>query len=339
MNYEELMNNIDIITKNYNERQLLTLSKTLKYEQRLNFHYKIDCYLNNKPYNEIVATYNYQDKFIKKLENNNELEYIVKNIHKIIKNSSTLKDTPLLYLKQNENKISKDDLNKIEATIAKSTSMYYPNIKKENLDKLTELLKNTAREEGTTLLDIRYMNYGAYSEVFRIKSKIIKVGYTRECPNIPENNRILIPYFKGNIGSDFIEINDYINSIDSITNEDVYTVYKDIRDEGLIWLDPGKENIAKVSNDILSKINLRRKNLTDKGIIKNNNHIPETKDILLIDLDHIVFENDLEKIEKIRRNLSEGRNATLDRLENRYSKETKKAKVLKKTLLDYLEYY
>ena len=339
MNYEELMNNINIIAKKYNDKELLSLSKTLEYKQRLNFHYKINCYLNNTPYKEILATYNYQDKFIKKLEDNDELEYIVKNIHKIIKNSSVLKDTPLLYLKQNENRINKEDSNRIESTIAKTTSMYYPNIEKENLDKLTELLKSTAREENTTLLDIRYIGYGAYSEVFRIKSKIIKVGYKRECPNIPENNRILIPYFKGNIGSDFIEINDYISNIGKITTEDVYSVYKDIRDEGLIWLDPGKDNIAKVSDEILYKINLRKNNLTNKGIIKNNNHIPEQKNILLIDLDHIIFENDEEKIEKIRKNLSEERNATLDKLETRYCKETKKAKVLKKTLSDHFDYY
>jgi len=339
MDYKTLMYNINVILKKYSKKEILILSNDLKYEERLKFLYKVDCLLQNKSYQESFASYCYEEEFLKELINNNELEYIVNNIDKIIIRSNSLKDIPLSYLKENEDKISKKDMMKIETSIARATSMYYPNTKEEDMIKIKDLLSKVAKDENTTLLDLRTIDYGYYSKVYKIKNKIVKVGYKRECPNIPDNNRILYPYFKGYIGSDYVEVTDYISEIGNITDDEIYEVYKDIRNEGLIWLDPGKENLARVSSDILYKMNQRRKDLTDKGIIDNNKHVVELKDILLIDLDHIVFENDDDNIERIRRKLSEPRLAMLDRLEIKYCNEMNKNLVFKKALSDYPIFY
>ncbi len=339
MNYKELVENAEWIVNHYDKKDILIMSNDLKYDDRLKFLYKTYCISNNKDFKESFASYYYEEEFLKQLVSNNELEYIVKNINKIIKRADSLKDIPLSYLKNNEDKINMEDLDRIEDAIAKATSMYYPNTKEKDMIKLKELLSKTAREENTTLLDLRSIDYGCYSKVYKLKNKIVKVGYKRECPDMPENNRILYPYYKGYIGSDYVEITDYVNSIGKITDEELYDVYRDIRNEGLVWLDPGKENLARISSDILYKMHNRRKDLTNKGIIKNDKHVTELKDILLIDLDHVVFEDDDDNIERIRKKLSEVRLSMLDRLEIRYCNEMKKSLVFKKSVSDYPVFY
>ena len=339
MNYNELMENASIIAKTYSDNEVLDMSKDLSYEDRMKFDYKIKCIKNSTSYQENFVSLYHKKEFIKKLVSNDELEYIVKNFNKIIQISADLVDTPLSYLKRNENKISKEKLDKIEERIANCTSMYYPNNKEEDRARLKDVLCKAARLEGTNLLDLRNHDYGCYSKVFKLNNKIIKVGFRRECPEIPENNRILIPYFKGNIGPDFVEVTDYVPSIGNVTDEELYEVYKDIRDLGLIWMDVGKDNLAKVSSDIITANYERRKDLTNKGIIKNPNLVYEINDVLIIDLDHIYKEDDEYNIERRREKQTELRRSTIEKLEARYNKETSKGITLKKSLFDYPEYY
>ncbi len=339
MNYNELMENANLIAKIYSDKEVLDMSKDLSFEDRMKFNYKIKCIKNDTSYQETFVSFCHRKDFIKKLVCNDELDYIVNNFNKIIQRSADLVDTPLSYLKRNENKINREDLDKIEERIANCTSIYYPNNKEEDRARLKDVLCKTAKLEGTNLLDIRNFNYGCYSKVFKLNNKIIKVGYRRECPEIPENNRILIPYFKGNIGPDFVEVTDYVPSIGNVTDEELYEVYKNIRDLGLIWMDAGKDNLAKVSSDIITANYKRRKDLTNKGIIKNPNLVYEISDVLIIDLDHIYKDDDEYNIERIREKQSELRRSTIEKLENRYNEETNKGITLKKAMYDYPEYY
>ena len=339
MNINELMENASLIARTYSDKEVLDISKDLSYEDRMKFDYKIKCIKTNTSYQESFSSLYHREEFVKKLVCNNELDYIVNNFNKIVQRAADLVDTPLSYLKRNENKISKEALDKIEERIANCTSMYYPNNKEEDRARLKDVLSKTAKSEGTNLLDIRNFNYGCYSKVFKLNNKIIKVGYKRECPEIPENNRILIPYFKGKIGPDFVEVTDFVPSIGNVTDEELYEVYKDVRELGLIWMDAGKDNLAKVSSDILTANYKRRKDLTDKGIIKNPNLVYEINDVLIIDLDHIYKDDDEYNIERIREKQTDVRRSTIEKLENRYNEETSKGITFKKAMYDYPEYY
>lgn len=331
MKFDELMENATIIANTYSDNDILTMSNELDYNERLKFDYKIRCIKENTTYQDNYADIYHKDEFVRRLIKNDELDYIVKNIDKIITISASLNDMPLSYLKRNMNKINKEDLEKIEIQIAKVASIHNSR-DEDRIIILKDLLKKVAKDENKTLLDIRNLSHGCYSKVFKINNKIVKIGYKRECPDIPENNRILYPYFKGYIGADYVEVTDYVVGIGDATYEEMYEVYKDIRDEGLIWIDPAKENLARVSSDILYKNNQRRKDLTNKGIVNNPKHVPEIKDILVIDLDHITTEDDDYTIEKVRDKLSTERLVILDSFEERYRKETNKGITFKKSM-------
>ncbi len=140
MNYNELMENANLIAKIYSDKEVLDMSKDLSFEDRMKFNYKIKCIKNDTSYQETFVSFCHRKDFIKKLVCNDELDYIVNNFNKIIQRSADLVNTPLSYLKRNENKINREDLDKIEERIANCTSIYYPNNKEEDRARLKDVL-------------------------------------------------------------------------------------------------------------------------------------------------------------------------------------------------------
>ena len=324
--YDNLINNISILVNTLSNSELFDYGRKLEYKERLMFDYYVKCLNNNETFSEISAFYMHESEFINKLIDNNELSYILDNIDKIIRNDSSFDNNLFDYLKENQNKIHSDIIDKIYMLIAQSISQFYPNVKKENIDKLKQLVKNVVEEENASIFDIRKVDYGGYSKIYKINDKIIKVGYKRECEKIINNNRLLIPEFKGLIGADYVEITDYLSDKDNIGDEDVYNVYKDLRNQGLIWLDPTVKNLARLSKKALLNQYINKKNIDNLDIIENPNYIEPNLsigDLVIIDLDHIIFDFDIEKKKKIESSLNEFVVGKIKKYEARYEKENK----------------
>ena len=336
MDYNELMENAELIASKYNDKEILDMSKDLPFEQRMNFSYKIECIRIHTSYQETYASIMHREKFVENLIANNEFDYIVNNIDFIIQKSADLKDIPLSYLKRNLDKITPEQMSHIEDIITHATSMRYPNVNEEDMEKLKGILLDTAKATCGSILDIRNIGFGCSAKVFRINDRIVKVGYNRDVRDIPQNSRILYPYFKGNVGADYVEVNDFIPNIRKIERiqdvtdddiEDMYKVYKDIRDEGLIWVDVSPNNMGTVSPEMIAKNDERKKDLSSKGIIPNPKYSDkETKDKLIIDLDTIIFEDDEYMYNILKNKMDVGKQVMLDSLEERYQAEKSKEK-------------
>ena len=240
-----------------------------------------------------------------------EFKYIViNNFEKIIQNSYNLfelrniirKDQTLLnkinnYINNNPNKfIYEMIINGFESTLE--------DIKEEKIFYTIKFIIDEIKEsEKIDYSDIEYLNNGASSFVYSIGSKVIKIGRDREKFVIDNNKRFLKPILRtkipninnnGILGT--IEVTEKVNT-DNITEENAYSIYKELRDLGYIWVDCRPENIGrlirknKIYFDDLNpkKEALNYKTDISKELNKNN--------YVILDNDYIYTEEEFENLD------------------------------------------
>lgn len=162
---------------------------------------------------------------------------------------------------------------------------------------------------------------GGYSDIYRYQDKIIKIGKTRASLKIADNSRILLPYFKGYVSDTYIEVTDYCEP-KKVELEDLYLIYEELRDQNVMWLDPSNKNIGILTEDLAKKQQEKRKNIINLDIFENpsiKNNSLKAGDYVIIDLDHMVFDNDLANIYRLKNILNEEMEQRLDYFERRYA--------------------
>ncbi len=101
---------------------------------------------------------------------------------------------------------------------------------------------------------MNYIKSGHYSTVFSIGNKVIKLGRYRVTKQFPNNPYIVTPLLRKSILMDninfFIEVVEKVDTTNKdVTYEDLYNLYKHIRDLGLIWTDVAKRNVGRLLKD------------------------------------------------------------------------------------------
>lgn len=308
---------------NYSDTYFYDLGKRLPFLDRIIYDYYMK---NNQDYPKSYIIYLNEQLLINKLIENKELTYIVDNLDSILRkkqdsDTESLHEEVLLLLKSNINELTDKDIYKIYYSISKYVSLHSED-EKEILE-IEKMLLDVSNKESTSILNIKSVYKGGFSRVFRINNTIIKVGIKRACERIADNNRILIPRFKNYIGSKLVEITDYCDT-KKISQEDLYLIYEELRNQGVMWFDPFERNIGIINNNLIKEQYKRRNNLNNLGIISNPNKsdtILKDGDYVIIDLDHLVFDYDEEKINKLRNKLDEETEQRLYYFEKRYKKE------------------
>ena len=317
--YDKLIANAKDLFCSCSEEELYIMSKDLAYNERVRFYDYIRCIKEKKDFHQTFSIYNCGDIVLNELIKHDELKYIIENISKIMKPSSNLNHELLTYLKQKINCISEDDLLKIEYAISNTMCNCITN-RDEVVEEVRKLLVEIARSENVSVLDIRKIDYGAYSQIYRLGEKVIKIGLSRAVENIIDNRLLLIPDYKGFIGSEYIEVTDYIEiDNEGVTFNDLYMMYEELRDQGIVWLDPSRENVTRVNENTLNK--LKNKDRSKLGFYPNpnyNNKELVAGDLIIIDLDYMVSIDDIDTIKHIKYNLNEMLVAILDSFEKKY---------------------
>lgn len=191
---------------------------------------------------------------------------------------------------------------------------------------LKQLIEEILQNEKLNYHDIEYLDSGYYSKVYKIGDKVLKIGNERKKFNIPFNKRFLKPLYRQNISSldgkktlFCIEITECVDTND-ITDDDVYKVYKELRDEGLIWTDCKRSNLGRLKKDnkiYFDGITSVSKNST--GYLDDNDEILKKGELVIIDNDYIFPETEFF-------DLYDGDYSSLafeifKKYENRYNKE------------------
>ena len=166
-------------------------------------------------------------------------------------------------------------------------------LEKNERELIKEIINDICKQENLDITDLEYIDIGSMTFVYKLGDKVIKVGDLREMYNIPfeipNHERILQPIFRKKFKNIQIEITDYLKEAE-ITQEDVYFVYQQLRDAGIVWADPRCENIRKLEK---SANNEYKYEVDGMEKLKENNL--SNADLVIIDNDLIFKEEDFDK--------------------------------------------
>lgn len=177
------------------------------------------------------------------------------------------------------------------------------NNKKINFDKYRSfiflLLDEISKNESASISSTEFIGTGGYSAVFAIKTKVIKIGIERKTPHFPNNPYILKPLLRKTITIDnmpiFFEVIEKVDTnINDITKEEIYKLYKNIREIGLIWTDVKIDNVGRLikDNKIYWYENITPSDETLEFTKTIGNHQLKKGELIVLDGDYIYNEND-----------------------------------------------
>ena len=173
---------------------------------------------------------------------------------------------------------------------------------------ITRMIDELLIDQNVRRFDIEVLGIGGYSKAYQIGEKVLKIGEPRETYKIPNHPRILQPLTRTNLidernrnkVSACVEISDRTDKLrdEEKQVEKLYQIYKELRDDGIIWADARFSNIGK----------LRKKNAPNGeemnvdpqavGMDKTvNGRTLKTGDWVIIDTDYIYKQEDKDLIE------------------------------------------
>ena len=250
-------------------------------------------------YNLIEYLYNMEFKYI-----------VINNFEKIIKDSYTLfemreiiKKDKVLVDKIN-NYINNNPDNLIYEMITNGFDSTLEEIKEEKIFNTVKLIIDEVKEyEGLNYSNIEYLNNGAFSYVYSIGSKVIKIGKDREKFIIDNNKRFLkpilrtkIPNINNNGTLGIIEITEKVDT-NNITEKHARMIYKELRDLGYIWVDCRPDNIGRLIKK--NKIYYKGLNPVKEAINYNTDNPKElnSNNYVILDNDYIYKEEEFENLD------------------------------------------
>ena len=268
---------------------LYSSKETLKYllDRKVNLEEVFDIfdrrniYVNFNIVAESLIELN-QEKIIEKY-----LNYFLRENTKILEFKNIIKDTKI-------------DINMINKFINNNKDSIIIEIAGEDIDYLKEeklynffkiLIEELLENENKKYSDIELIGEGGFSKVFGIGGKVLKVGDKRQTYKIKNNKLFLKPLYRTSIETNYryfcIEITEKVDT-ENITDEDVYQVYKQLRDDGILWDDAKKTNIGRLLKD--NKIYFDGVDFVDKestGYTTDNFEILKKGSLVLLDADHL----------------------------------------------------
>ena len=206
-------------------------------------------------------------------------------------------------------------------------------------------IKDIMKNEKVSIDDITEAGDGKTCAALKIGEYVLKVGKTRSTQTFKNSSRILQPIIRREIETNsdtfFVEVQNEVEANWFKENpkkvfEVMYGVYKDLRDDGLVWTDIKMSNIGRLKKD--NRINYKEMvhdengNLVAKEIIPSEaatglkgkqGKILKAGDYVLLDTDFVYDENDLPDGKQIKDILMK---LYYENFELRYQKEKGKAK-------------
>ena len=189
------------------------------------------------------------------------------------------------------------------------------------------LFREVLKSESKQFSDVEKIGEGAFSQTFRVGNKIIKVGAPRETYYIPNHRRILQPLArvkltdKNHNAIGTIEVTDEVDTsreaLNKITDDDLYRIYKELRDDGIAWGDPKKDNLGLLKRKNVPTFNgkpfyVNSKSLGFIGELQGVEAL-EKGDIVIVDTDFLYREE--------QKNKKGNSNSPILYFEKRYQKE------------------
>lgn len=163
---------------------------------------------------------------------------------------------------------------------------------------LAIMIDELLESEKVNFSDIANIDGGAYSEIYQIGNKILKVGIPRETYDIHNHRRILQPVIRTNFIDEHnnpIACIEIMEKVEKVKKEDcpkevLYEIYKELRDVGIFWTDAKFANIGRLTKPNVPLLNGEEINVAPNsvGFDKNIEGEPlKAGDLVILDIDYI----------------------------------------------------
>lgn len=239
------------------------------------------------------------------LKNNLYIDKVYQNFDNIISNN--IKD---LYELKKQGTLNKETSTKI-SKIVQNNEEYLNNtiedILKEiygekfnnkdfkvGIDTIKIIIKELCQNENKTYGDIEYLGKGTFSYVLAVGDKVLKIGIKRYTDSFPNNPYIITPLLRESIKINkenkiFLEVTERVDTKTEVTTEELYQLYKKIRDLGLVWTDVAKRNVGRLKKDNIVHWNTPLSPTDEALELKKYINAPQLKkgELIILDADHI----------------------------------------------------
>lgn len=129
--------------------------------------------------------------------------------------------------------------------------------KQQDAEEIIKLmLQEVLKHEKKQLSDIKQVGDGGYSSAFQIGSKVIKIGQAPETYElVKDSKRFLKPLIRhklelineeGKKETISIEITEAVDTSTIVTEEELYEIYRELREKGMIWTDAKSSNVGRL---------------------------------------------------------------------------------------------
>ncbi len=111
------------------------------------------------------------------------------------------------------------------------------------------LLRGIEKNEKTNLTQLRQIGAGAYSNVFSLGEKVIKIGHKNKQFELPRNfRRFLQPIVRMETDGLHFEVSEKVLPVkeEDVTEEELYKIYKELRDADLYLEDFKATNLGRL---------------------------------------------------------------------------------------------
>lgn len=217
-----------------------------------------------------------------------------------------------LFLLLRTNRLSQAAVDKIKTSIGDNEDYLdstvniilkdiYSNYNNDNFkvgkDTIKILIKEICRNEKKSYGDIEYIGRGTFSYVIGIGDKVLKIGKKRNAPSFPNNPYIIAPLLRESITIDkdnnlFLEVTEKVDTKCEISDEELYVLYKNLRQLSLVWTDMAKRNIGRLTKDNYIHWNTAI-NPNDSSLElgeRRGNTVLKKGQLVILDADHLYDE-------------------------------------------------
>ena len=129
---------------------------------------------------------------------------------------------------------------------------YLAKIKDLTLKEIIRLIiLDVMKNENVKFSDITF-DSGGFSNVLLVGNKVIKLG-SRLTKKFPNNPYIIAPLLRRELKNDeetcFVEVTERVNTTSKVSNEELYQLFKNLRNLGLVWIDVKDDNVGRLKSD------------------------------------------------------------------------------------------
>ena len=287
-------------------------------------------------------------------EKNNIINLFHKNIDAIIEKNNSVDLVHLKNIIENEktivkikDKIKKDSKTSIITSFNNKLEHFLNRNKLDNqsnkkLDTILEIaylvIDDIAKNEQVDLGEIKYLGEGSFSLVYGIGNKVIKLGSSRSTDTFHNNPYIIKPLLRKKLTINdnhniWIEVTEKVDTKTKVSENQLYQLYKKIRNSDLIWRDVRYRNVGVLLKDNI--IHWRQELPITDEVLGLDKYVESEElkkgEIVICDNDHIFYNNSDDK------NIISPISQLQQVFEERYQKEKKrevenrKQKVYKKS--------